>query len=90
MENDYESGVYESFASVYDTFMDNVPYEAWSVYVTGLLKKHGIKEGLVLDLGCGTGSLTELLAGEGYDMIGVDVSEDMLEIAQEKKRNSGP
>ena len=37
MENDYESGVYESFASVYDTFMDNVPYEAWSVYVTGLL-----------------------------------------------------
>lgn len=89
MENDYESGVYESFASVYDTFMDNVPYEAWSVYVTGLLKKHGIKEGIVLDLGCGTGSLTELLAGERYDMIGVDVSEDMLEIAQEKKRNSG-
>lgn len=80
---------YTSFARVYDTFMDNVPYGEWCGYVAGLLEKYGISDGLVLDLGCGTGSLTELLAQKGYDMIGVDCSEDMLEIAQEKRIASG-
>ena len=41
------------------------------------------------DLGCGTGSLTELLAGYGYDMIGVDNSDDMLEIAMDKRSETG-
>lgn len=80
---------YTSFAQVYDLFMDNVPYEEWCRYLTGLLKEYGIEDGLVLDLGCGTGSLTEALAAAGYDMIGVDGSEDMLEIAMEKKAASG-
>lgn len=80
---------YTSFARVYDTFMDNVPYGEWSGYVAGLLGRYGVTDGLVLDLGCGTGSLTELLAEKGYDMIGVDCSEDMLEIAQEKRLESG-
>lgn len=81
--------MYESFAAVYDTFMDNVPYEDWSRYLIDLLRQEGVEEGLVLELGCGTGSMTELLAGAGYDMIGVDNSPDMLEIAMEKKENSG-
>ena len=81
--------MYESFASVYDTFMDNVPYEEWSVYLKELLRREGIEDGLVLELGCGTGSMTELLAKSGYDMIGVDNSGDMLEIAMEKKAESG-
>lgn len=76
---------YTSFAAVYDTFMDDVPYEEWAKYVCSLLSEYGIRDGLVLDLGCGTGSLTGLLARRGYDMIGVDISEDMLEIAGEKK-----
>lgn len=80
---------YTSFAAVYDTFMDDVPYKEWCGYVCGLMEDYGIQEGLVLDLGCGTGSLTQLLAKAGYDMIGVDVSEDMLEIAREKKDKSG-
>lgn len=80
---------YTSFASVYDTFMDDVPYEEWGEYLHGLLKEYGINDGLVLDLGCGTGTMTELLADLGYDMIGVDNSEDMLEIALEKKVRSG-
>lgn len=74
---------YRSFARVYDLFMDNVPYEEWSGYLIGLLKGYGIADGLVLDLGCGTGKLTRLLHAAGYDMIGVDGSADMLEIARE-------
>lgn len=80
---------YESFARVYDLFMDNIPYEKWCGYLHTLLKKYGVTDGLVLEIGCGTGTMTELLAGCGYDMIGVDNSADMLEIAQEKKEASG-
>lgn len=72
---------YTSFAQVYDLFMDNVPYEEWSVYLIGLLKEYGITEGTVCDIGCGTGKMTRLLARAGYDMIGVDLSEDMLALA---------
>ena len=81
--------MYENFARVYDTFMDNVPYEEWSRYLIGLLRREKIEDGLVLELGCGTGSMTQLLSAAGYDMIGVDNSEDMLEIAMEKKTGSG-
>jgi len=80
---------YTSFASVYDTFMDNIPYEEWAEYLVDLLKEYGIRDGLVLDLGCGTGNMTELLAASGYDMIGVDNAEEMLEIAMEKREKSG-
>lgn len=80
---------YTSFAQVYDTFMDNIPYEEWGEYLTGLLEEYGVKNGLVLELGCGTGSMTEILAAKGYDMIGADNSEEMLEIAMEKRDESG-
>lgn len=80
---------YTSFARVYDTFMDNIPYEEWCEYLTGLLREYNVDEGLILDLGCGTGSVTELLAEKGYDMIGVDNSEEMLEVAMEKRVESG-
>ncbi len=80
---------YTDFADVYDIFMDNTPYEDWCEQVVAILKQHGIKEDLVLDLGCGTGTLTELLARKGYDMIGVDMSEEMLSRAMEKREVSG-
>jgi SAM-dependent methyltransferase len=80
---------YTGFAEVYDLFMDNIPYEEWGAYLKGLLKEYGIEDGLVMELGCGTGSMTEILAGAGYDMIGIDYSEEMLEIAREKKETSG-
>ena len=80
---------YTSFARVYDTFMDNVPYEEWADYIEEILKEYEIKDGLVLDLGCGTGSITEKLAEKGYDMIGIDYSGEMLEIAMEKREESG-
>lgn len=84
-----EAVAYKSFAQVYDLFMNNVPYEEWCRYLTGLLEEYGILEGLLLELGCGTGSMTELLSQKGYDMIGVDNSEDMLEIAMDKRVDSG-
>lgn len=78
---------YTGFAQVYDLFMDNTPYETWGVFLEGQLKKEGIEKGLILDLGCGTGKMTRILAEKGYDMIGIDLSMEMLEIAQEAERN---
>ena len=104
---------YTEFAQVYDTFMDETPYEEWAQFLAELIEKYGISKpcanvgaksdskqengadlldserNLVLDLGCGTGSLTELMSKKGYDMIGVDFSQEMLNIALEKKEASG-
>ena len=77
-----------SFAQVYDLFMDNVPYEQWGEYLDNLFKEYGIEDGLLLDLGCGTGKLTRFLADRGYDMIGVDYSYEMLDIAKEQSDES--
>ncbi len=76
---------YTGFSQVYDIFMDNVPYDRWTDYLTGLLKEYGVKEGLLLELGCGTGNITRRLAAKGYDMIGIDNSEEMLEIARDRE-----
>ncbi len=79
---------YTGFAQVYDMFMDNVPYEEWSRYLVGLLKEYGVTEGIVLELGCGTGKMTRLLSRAGYDMIGIDNSEEMLLMAREAEGES--
>lgn len=76
---------YTGFAEVYDELMDNIPYPEWSEYLTSLLKEYGVEKGLVAELGCGTGNITELLSAKGYDMIGIDNSEEMLSIAREKQ-----
>lgn len=93
---------YQDFAYVYDEFMDETPYDLWCERIDLLIKKYGISEpkrdakealesekNLVLDLGCGTGTLTEMLYAKGYDMIGIDNSDSMLSIAMEKKEVSG-
>ncbi|MBQ6590626.1 MAG: class I SAM-dependent methyltransferase [Lachnospiraceae bacterium] len=86
---------YTNFASVYDTFMDQEPYGLWADRICALLEQYGLRAGsaeeagIVVDLGCGTGKLTELLAARGYDMIGIDLSGDMLAIAQDRKEASG-
>lgn len=122
---------YTGFAQVYDTFMDDTPYEEWCDYLTELIEKHrtdkavaegGSKRGIdvygavidmenadgsaendtcvisenlrqeqntILDLGCGTGTLTELFAAKGYDMIGVDNAQEMLQAAMDKRAVSG-
>ena len=113
---------YTDFAYVYDTFMDETPYDKWRDFIIETIEKYGIsrpvkrleglqepmsageteafekrqemdslkeERNLILDLGCGTGTLTELLAEKGYDMIGVDSSADMLELAMEKRDSMG-
>lgn len=75
---------YTGFASVYDRFMEDVPYEHWRDVIVQELKKASVSGGLLLDLGCGTGTLTRMLASAGYDMIGVDRSQEMLTEAREK------
>lgn len=75
---------YTEFSHVYDMLMDNVPYDAWCEYIISLLKEQGIENGLLAELGCGTGNITVRLHDAGYDMIGIDNSEDMLLEAREK------
>ena len=79
-----EFEIYGGFANVYDEFMDNIPYDQWHVYLKNLLEQCGVNEGIVTELGCGTGTMTSMLANDGYDMIGIDISEEMLEIARDK------
>lgn len=76
---------YTSFAAVYDKFMNNVPYMEWADYLTSLLSEFGVTEGLVCELGCGTGQMTRRLAARGYDMIGIDSSFEMLNLAREQE-----
>ncbi|SFQ14997.1 Methyltransferase domain-containing protein [Lachnospiraceae bacterium XBB1006] len=80
---------YTGFAEVYDIFMDNVPYETWADYLVSLLKEYEVEDGLVCELGCGTGKMTALLEDAGYDMIGIDASFEMLDIANQCRNQSG-
>ncbi len=76
---------YTGFAYSYDMFMDNVPYDEWAEYLHGLLIENGVKDGIVCELGCGTGKMTRKLRDFGYDMIGIDLSQEMLQIAIEQE-----
>ncbi|MGL4336007.1 MAG: class I SAM-dependent DNA methyltransferase [Turicibacter sp.] len=71
---------YETFSYYYDILMQDVPYQKW-VSKTKQYLPHGSS---ILDVGCGTGTISVLLAKEGYEVTGVDLSEDMLAIAHQK------
>ena len=101
---------YTGFAEVYDTFMDETPYEEWADYISQLILHYGIsrpsgvtedtelcdqdqkalcsERDLIVELGCGTGNFTQKMAEKGYDMIGIDNSSEMLDIALKKKEKS--
>ena len=80
---------YSSFASVYDSLTFNVDYEKRADYITEILKQNNITEGLLLDLACGTGSLSVEFAKRGYEVIATDASADMLMEAQNKAFSEG-
>ena len=81
---------YEAFAEVYEALMDNVPYDMWCGRIRKLLTDAGIRDGIVAELGCGTGSMTRRLAEAGYDMIGIDLSPEMLDAAREAENEETP
>ncbi|NTV90749.1 MAG: class I SAM-dependent methyltransferase [Clostridiales bacterium] len=68
--------------------MQDVNYSEWADYIEGIFKRFQVSPSLVADLGCGTGSFCVEMARRGYDMIGIDLSEDMLSIAQTKARDN--
>ncbi len=75
---------YSDFALVYDRLMSDVDYKARTEYLLKLFKKYGKKPTLLLDLACGTGGFSNEMAKRGIEVIGVDMSEEMLGIAREK------
>ena len=75
---------YETLASMYDLLMDDVNYEQWAEYIHNQLQKHGVPGSRLLDLGCGTGSITIPLARKEYNITAVDLSAEMLEQARNK------
>lgn len=76
-------GIYESFATLYDTFMDEVEYSDWIAHLNAVWQKYGMPESIV-DLGCGTGNVTIPLAEQGFRMQGIDFSIEMLSQAKKK------
>lgn len=80
---------YEAFASVYDLFMKQVEYDQWLNHIHAVWDKLGAKPKTVIDLGCGTGSILLPLAKEGFEVIGVDLSPEMLAEADHKAMEEG-
>ncbi len=81
------SSMYNKFAFVYDELIKDVDYNKWLDYYFKLFERYGLNPDLGLDLGCGTGSMTRLFKQRGIDMTGIDLSEDMLMIAEEKNED---
>ena len=76
---------YSDFAKIYDFVMkDEVDYLKWTDFLMEIFEKYNIKPELGCDIGCGTGTFTYNLSNKGIDMIGIDVSMDMLNVAKEK------
>lgn len=80
---------YDNFSAFYDLLTDNVEYEKRADYFCRLLSMCGVNDGILLDLGCGTGSMSVKMAERGFDVIGVDSSVGMLNAAQQKMFESG-
>ena len=80
---------YDNFSRFYDLLTDNVEYEKRADYFCRLLSLCGIKDGILLDLACGTGSISVEMAKKGFDVIGVDSSIGMLNAARQKAFESG-
>ncbi len=80
---------YNTFAYFYDALTQNVEYETRSNYIYSFFNVNNIKSGTVLDLACGTGSMSLPFMEKGYNIVGIDCSEQMLEIASNKFSQKG-
>lgn len=77
--------MYGKFADIYDSLQD-IDYSSFLNYYKDIFARFNVKPELILDLGCGTGNITIPMSKSGYDMIGIDISEEMLDIASNKAR----
>lgn len=75
---------FSEIAEYYDLLFENVDYEYWAQYITRLFSFSKLKIKEVLEVGCGTGNLTKELKKLGYEVVGVDISEDMIRVAKKK------
>ncbi len=80
---------YTSFSQVYDSLTANVDYKKRAEYICKILSRYKITDGLLLDLACGTGSLSLELSKRGFEVIGTDASADMLAVARMKAMEEG-
>jgi SAM-dependent methyltransferase len=80
---------YQAFAQVYDRLMKDMPYEDWLRFTRAYWERHSFRPVTVVELGCGTGNIAVPLARDGYQVTGIDLSEDMLAAAQAKTAQSG-
>ena len=81
-------GAYEALAASYDRLTNDVDYEATVDFYYEILKQEGLKPRTAVDLACGTGSVTSILAKKGLQVIGVDMSEEMLTVASQKAEDA--
>lgn len=81
--------MYQHFAFVYDDLMKDAPYDSWVRFLKKKIKEYNIRANRIVDVGCGTGELSIRLAEEGYAVTGVDLSSDMLTVAQSKSQLAG-
>ncbi len=80
---------YQAFASCYDSLMYDVDYDEWTRYLVELIEKHNPAAKTVADIACGTGSISVRLNKAGYNVVGVDLSDAMLDVAAQKARKMG-
>lgn len=80
---------YSSLAKYYDKLTENVNSKVRGEYISNFLLRNNISDGIMLDLACGTGQMSVIFAEKGYDVIGVDASEEMLSVARENATEAG-
>lgn len=83
-------GAYEALAVSYDRLTNDVDYGATVAFYNRILQQEGVKPRTCVDLACGTGSVTALLAKQGLQVVGVDLSEEMLTVAAQKAQGLSP
>lgn len=78
---------YTHLPMIYDRLMQDVDYNSWAKYLVDIIGIHNTSVNNILELGCGSGNITKHLLDMGYEVVGIDISEQMLELAHEKLKD---